>query len=60
MNDNQKTEKLNELRKKLEDLIVNYGNLTDPKVIRASRRLDALIFKHHKMFVKFGAPNKRG
>ena len=52
MNYNQKKGKINELRKKLEDLIGDYYDLTHPKVIRASRRLDNLIYKHHQTDIK--------
>ena len=52
MSYNQKAEKINKLRKKLEDTIGDYYDLTDPKVIKASRRLDDLIYKHHQSDMK--------
>ena len=57
MSYNQKEEKINKLRKKLEDIIGDYYDLTDPKVIKASRRLDNLIYKHHQSNIKTRLPD---
>ena len=46
MNCEHKSERISELRKKLEDLIDICYDLTDPEVIKLSRQLDVLICKH--------------